>query len=214
MTFWLFVLLYATPSLMEEAQDPLEGWFADERARRNLECTPISVEQARALAPGEIAEAPPRGDRFDRRAVVCRERLLPLGVRRPQDDAILGRLRETGTAMSALIDTVPELAERTWLVEAFHPNPQVAYKIAFATKNGLLDRGRSVSDRAPKLTAGDLEVIGGMSAKRAFHVACARYSASRELGPDHALLAVILRDARETRLHAGVCADGQWRWLR
>ena len=34
------------------------------------------------------------------------------------------------------------------------------------------------------------------------------------LGAGDALLAGLLRDPRETALHAGVCAGGQWTWLQ
>lgn len=214
MTFWLFVLLYSAPSLVESARDPVDGWFATDDAARNYDCTPLSTEQAVAVAPGEVPAPPARGDFLNRRAVICRERLMPAGIRRAQDDAILSNLRGIGAEMAGLVDTLAPLRGRTWLVESFHPDPRVAAKISFAVKNGLIDQGQRVSDRAPTLTAGDLEVIGGLPASQAYAVACARYAMNGALSAEHALLAVVLRDPRETLLHAGICADGLWRWLQ
>ncbi|MCA9541796.1 MAG: hypothetical protein KC620_23025, partial [Myxococcales bacterium] len=102
----------------------------------------------------------------------------------------------------------------TWLVEVFHPEVAVGQKISFAVKNALLDRGLHASDRAPALAAGDIEVIGAVEPERAYPLVCARYAAAGSLRPDDALMAVVLRDPRETMLHVGVCADGRWRWLR
>ena len=34
------------------------------------------------------------------------------------------------------------------------------------------------------------------------------------MGPADALVAVLVRDPRQTELQAGVCADGRWMWLR
>ena len=215
MTFWIFVLLYSLPSIVEEARDPMDGWFASAEAAQEMDCTALSTEQAMAIAPGEVPIPSARGDFFAQRAVICRERLMRRGTRRARDDALLSDLRRTGADLASLVDGLdPSLKGRLWLVQAFHPDPRVAYKIGFAVKNGLMARGVVVSDRAPTLTAGDLEVIGGYPAARAHAIACTRYAASGTLKAQHALLSVVLRDSRETPLHAGVCVDGQWRWLR
>ena len=104
--------------------------------------------------------------------------------------------------------------ERTWLVEVYYPRVAVGQKIGFAVKNALLDRNRIVTDRAPTLAAGDIEVIGRLPHEKAWPLACMRYRAVGALGENDALLAVVLRDHRETMLHAGTCIDGVWRWLR
>lgn len=215
MEFWLFLALFYLPSLLERAQDPLDGWLPSEAALRKLDCDPVTMEGARQLAPGRLPEPSARGDYIERRAVICRERLLEPGIRRPRDDALLSRLRATADETAALVDELdPAERQRTWLVETFHPDPAVGHKIGFAVKNALLDRSLKVSDRAPALAAGDVEVIGRLEQQAAYPLACTRYAAAGSLGAGDALLAVVLRDPRETILHAGVCADGRWRWLR
>ncbi len=215
MEFWLFILLFNMPGIVESAREPLDGWLPSEIALGDLECEPVTEVGARRLRPGQVAPPSARQDFLDRRAVVCRERLMPQGLRRAQDDAILSELRTTSRDLAALVGELDtEQQARTWLVETFYPDSAVAAKIAFAVKNALLDRDLRVSDRAPTLAAGDIEVIGQLEPQAAYPLACTRYAASGSLESTDALLAIVLRDSRETILHAGVCADGEWRWLR
>ncbi len=214
MEFWLFWLLFYSPSIVEKAQDPIDGWAAPPAALQDLECEPVTVDAARRRAPAEIPEPSARGDFLERRALICRERLMPKGVRVPRDDAILAELRGSARSFAGLVAQLePEERGRTWLVEAFHPDQAISYKLGFAVKNALLDRELRVTDRAPTLAAGDLEVIGSVKSDVAYPLACARYLATGSLKEGDALLAVVLRHPHETRLHAGVCADGRWRWL-
>lgn len=215
MEFWLYVLLFFMPSLIEEANDPIGAILPSEIDPADLECEPISTEAARILAPGQVPEPSARGDFIERRAVICRERLMARGERPPRDDAILSTLNTTAAELTGLVAALDgPLAGRTWLVEVYHPDPRVSLKVSFAMKNALLDRGLAVSDRAPTLAAGDVEVIGRTEPARAWPLACARYAATGSVGPGDALMGVALRDRRETQLHVGVCADGRWRWLR
>jgi hypothetical protein len=215
LTFWLYILLFSMPSIIEDARDPMGGWLPSAVTLRDLECEPTTTEGARRDRPGEVADTNPRGDFLIKRAVICRQRLMPHGVRRPQDDAILLQLRGTARELTALVAELDApLRGRTWMVEAFYPQPAVGAKVGFAIKNALLDRNLRVTDRAPTLAAGDIEVIGRTSLRKAYPLACARYSAAGSMGPNDALLSVMLLDPRETDLHAGVCADGVWRWLR
>ncbi len=224
MAFWLFVILFMTPDLMEGTESPLEETVGEER--RALDCEPLSMDGARHYAPGELGESSPRGDFFDRRAVVCRERIMSSSVRRsdddagqglrgPQDDAVMLGLRHTARELASLVGQLtPFEQQRTWLVEAHYPGTAVSQKITFAVKNELLDRGFRVTDRAPTLAVGDIEVLGQLDPARAYPLACERYVATGSLRPGDVLLAVVLRDPRETALHAGLCVDGKWRWLR
>lgn len=215
MEFWLYVLLFYLPSLIEEAHDPIGGVLPPGIALEDLECEPLSVDEARVRAPGQIAEPSPRGDFIERRAVFCRERLMPRGARPPRDDAILSTLGAQATELTGLVAALEgPLQARTWMVEVYHPEPKVTAKVAFAMKTALLDRGLAVTDRAPTLAAGDVEVIGRTEPARAWPLACTRYAATGSVGPGDALMGVALRDRRETQLHVGVCADGRWRWLR
>lgn len=210
MAFWLYVLIFSLPSMVETVRDPINGLLPDQAAIEHLDCEPLSTAGAERLAPGAVPQ-PERGEHLQRRAVICRERLLPRGARRAQDDALLSTLRARAVALASLTDAQPD---RTWLVEVFHPRVAVGQKIGFAVKNALLDRGRRVTDRAPTLAAGDIEVIGRLSHDKAWPLACMRYTAVGSLKAGDALLAVVLRDHRETLLHAGTCIDGRWRWLR
>lgn len=209
MELLLYIVLFSLPSMIETVRDPIDGLLPAEVDANELDCTVLTSEGAERIAPGEVPQ-PERGDSLDRRAVVCRERLLPQGTRRAQDDAILMDLRRHAkTLASSAADT-----QRTWLVEVYHPRPAVAQKIDFAVKAALLDRDFRVTDRAPTLAAGDIEVIGRLSHDRAWPLACMRYAATGSVGPKDALLGIVLRDHRETILHAGTCIDGRWQWVR
>lgn len=224
MAFLFFVLMFSAPGILEDFQDPLDNKSGTDR--RPLDCEPLTMAGARQLAPGQLGEPSVRGDYFERRAVICRERLMSTGVRRSEDeagkgvrqvrdDAVLTELRTTSWEVARLVSELsPSEQQRTWLVEAYYPNVAVSQKLGFAVKNALLDRGLTVTDRAPSLAAGDIEVIGQLDASKAYSLACLRYRASGSLGAADALLAIVSRDKRETVLHTGVCLDGQWRWLR
>jgi hypothetical protein len=71
-----------------------------------------------------------------------------------------------------------------------------------------------VSDRVPLLSAEDVNVLTRMHPDAAYPAACQRYAATGALGPGEALLAIVRRDPRETVLHAGLCVDGGWAWLK
>ena len=63
-------------------------------------------------------------------------------------------------------------------------------------------------------SAGDLEVLHAMPMKDAIRAACRRLFSSGRLKPGDAFLTVALLHRDETQLHAGVCADGGFRWVR
>lgn len=195
--------------------DPAPGLFRSKARSRRLDCTWVSPAEAHRQAPGQVAAPRPRGDFAERQVYICRERLLRPGLRAPQDEAVLSSLREQSTGLAALAASLhPAAAARTWLVDTHYAHPEVAAKVTFATRNALAEQGLSVSDRVPRLAVGDLEVITRMPPSRAFPAACRRYAANGTLAPGDALLLVASRDPRETVLHAGVCAEGHWTWLR
>lgn len=215
MTFWLFMALFYTPSVIEDAKDPLEGWLPSDIEMRNLDCEPLTATGARQRLPGQVTGPSARGDFFDRRAVICRERLMKPGVRKAADDALLAGLGDTAGELAGLVgDLEDHERDRTWLVETFHPDAGISAKIGFAVKNALLDRRLRVSDRAPALAADDIAIIGQLPPEKAYPLACVRYAATGSLGAGHALLAVVRRHPGETLLHGGLCVDGRWRWLR
>lgn len=195
--------------------DPAPGAVHGRAWSRRFDCERMSTEVASSRYPGRIVGPAPRGDLVERSALACRERWARPGLREPREDAILSDLEDTATELtSAAAALRPDLSDRTWLVEAYYPPGPVGPKIAFATKNALMRGGLRVSDRAPALALGDVEVLGQLEPDVAYPAACQRYAAAGSLGAGDVLLAVVLRDPRETMLHGGLCDQGRWTWLR
>jgi hypothetical protein len=209
------VVLAGTAAAALFSSDPAPGLLRSKRWSRNLECERVSAENARERYPGQIVESSPRGDYIDRSVVICAERLTRPGLRPVLDEAILSELEAITTDLASAAQSMrPELADRTWLVQAYYPSPVVAGKISFAIKNALIRRGLRVSDRAPTLAADDVQLLTRLSPDEAYPAACRRYTATGSLGEGDVLLAVISRDPRETILHAGLCMKGPWAWLK
>ena len=120
------------------------------------------------------------------------------------------------TAIAHLRNSLPtaQAADRVWLVEANVPTAPLGTKIAFATKAALMRQGLAVSDRTVTLGAGDVDVLTRLPPLAAYPAACRRYADGGSLRPGDALLFVMVLDPRETMLHAGLCIDGGWTWLR
>lgn len=194
--------------------DPAPGLARSKTWTRNLECERLTAREGHGQYPGVIAEPDPRTELFERAALVCRERFARLGLRTPREEAVLSELEGSASAIGAAAALWPELAGRTWLVEVFDPSTAVAGKIGFATKNALLRGGMRVSDRTPVLSAGDVDVLLRMPPDEAYPAACHRWADNGSLGAADVLLAVVVRDPRETFLHAGLCVSGGWTWLR
>lgn len=211
---WSFLaLLSLLPYLTPAA--PAPGLLRSKEQSRDFSCERLSAEAGNQRRPGQVDAPRPRGDYIERSVVICQQRLMRRGLRRPGDEAILSTLRERVTTLAnAAASRRPDLATHTWLVEAHYTNPQIASKLRFATQNALAADGLHVSDRSPALSVGDLNVITRMAPNDAYAVACQRYAANGSLGEDDALLAVISRDPRETILHAGICVGGEWGWLQ
>ena len=195
--------------------DPAPGMFRTRSRARSLQCERVSLQTANERYPGRISTPRSRGDFADRSVVICAEDLVRPGLRPAADEAILSTLDDRANELSIVAEALrPDLEGRTWLVEAFYPSAVVGAKITFATKNALMARGLSVSDRAPTLAADDVDIIGRLPPDEAYPAACGRYFATGSLGPDDVLLAVVSRDRRETILHAGLCDRGHWTWLK
>lgn len=195
-------------------EDPA-GMFATRANARNLDCTRLTQAEAARLAPGVVPEPPVRGANFAvTDALVCERRFLERGERPARDEAILSALtQDVGDLVksASALETAPEAV---WHVDAFYPDAKVASKISVAARTELVERGRKVSDRVPVLAAGDLVVLNRMPVQKVFPGACSRLYAEQSLEPNAVFLALMIIDAREAELHAGVCAHGTWRWLR
>jgi hypothetical protein len=183
--------------------------------RRNLDCERVSAQAGSDRYPGRIVVSESRAAPDDQTVVICQERLARPGLRAPRDEAVLSSLQTLATEIAVAAATSrPDLRERTWLVESFTPSQPVAAKVSFATKNALMGQGVRVSDRTPKLGAGDVDVLVRLPPFEAYPAACRRWFATGGLGEGDALLAVVNLDPRETVLHAGVCTGGGWTWLQ
>jgi len=211
---WYFLIALALVPFVFRA-DPVPGFRTDKDLSRNLDCERISGLEGAQRYPGIIPPPKPRGEFLERDVVDCKERLMRPGLRDDADEAILTTLQDQVAELTAAArSTRPDLDERTWLVEAHHTNADVSAKIAFAAKGALVQQGLAVSDRTPVLAVGDVDVLTRLAPLDAYGAACQRYVATGSIGHDDALLAIMILDPRETILHAGLCADGGWQWLR
>jgi hypothetical protein len=208
--FWLLLPFY----LMERATDPSPGFFQSKADARNLDCVRLPQAKAHQLHPGLVPDVPARdlvGGSND--ALVCATRIMRAGERPARDEAILSSLRQSVGEITQLASAVTP-GELTWHVDAFYPHAGVAAKIAVAARTDLAERGRRVSDRVPLLAAGDIALLGRLPPREAYPLACARYLAHQALGSEDAFLGLMIVDPRETKLHAGLCLRGEWKWLR
>ena len=204
----LFVMLVVPP-------DPAAGVWRTKARARNLTCERVDTDAGSLRYPGQIVASPPRGDDTEGEVVVCTERMTRLGLRPARDEAILESLDARAADLATAAESLrPDLRDRTWLVESWYPSLPVSTKISFAAKNALMRRGLTVSDRTPTLAVADVHILSRMRTDEAYSTACQRYAATGTLGEGDVLLAVVSRDDRETILHAGLCADGSWTWLK
>ena len=209
----LLLSLAILPFIAPLGPHPGVVWSRDEV--RDLDCQWVDAASGTRQYPGAVAAETPRGDFIERGVVLCRERLMRPGLRIDRDELILADLDAMTSDLAGVAAAQrPDLDARTWLVEAHYPSASVASKITFATKNALIEQGLSVSDRMPTLSVGDVDVIVRMAPAEAYPAACRRYFATGSLGAEDALLSVILRDERASILHAGLCEQGQWTWLK
>lgn len=215
MVFILLLLPLLAPVIVGLAHDPAPGLTQSKVEARNLICARQGEAVTRRQHPGSVEEPRPRGDFLESDVVACQGRLVAYGDRPDRDELILSELQASATdIVQAAVALGPRVGIRTWLVEAFYPDAAITGKITFAVKTALVERHQQVSDRVPILAAGDILVLGTTPAAQAYPLACRRYHAQGSVGPGEALLGVVLLHARETALHAGLCVDGVWQWLR
>lgn len=204
-------LMSAVLLFVDNPADPI---FQGRRAVRNLDCTRMPQAQAHALYPGRVPEPAPRTQTLtDIDALVCKRRIIAYDERPARDELILTTLRQTTAALTQAAVALGK-RETLWYVDAFYPDARISSRIAVAARTELVERGARVSNKVPVLAAGDLLVLRDLRVPDAFPLACTRYAAEQLLNDHEALLAITLVDDRESQLHAGVCLDGQWQWLR
>jgi len=194
-------------------KDPSAGFTQTKAQARNYDCHRMSQEEAHERYPGLVPEPPARGGNFGvKDALLCRRRLIEWGERGARDEVILTELgASVGDIVRLAGASAPE--QTTWYVDAFYPSPLVAQKISIAARVSLAERGQKVSDRVPVLAAGDIAVLARMPPWKSYGVACRRYFSEKVLTAGEAFLGIMILDEREEQLHAGVCVDGEWRWL-
>lgn len=213
--------MIAAPQLMSGVMSILfPGWsapgvFRSKDRTRAVVCTPVDQREGADTHPDLLAKPHPRGEYFTRSLEVCAEKVFREGTRDARDEAVLARLdMEAAAIAQAVLGGRPDLRGRSMLVEAHYPSGTMAHKIRFATQDALLAAGFAVTDRRPLLTAQDVVVLSQLPPEEAYAGACERYEAMGSVGVDDAVVAVLVRDPRQTALQAGVCADGRWMWLR
>ena len=192
--------------------DPAPGLFQSKADARALECVRVTQAEAHALHPEAVSAPNPRTANLENTdAILCQPRMMRQDERPARDDLILSSLRSEVGQIDSIVATRGDV---TWHVDAFYPRQEVASKIALAAKTDLAERGQRVSDRPPVLAAADLSVLGTLSPRQAFPLACTRYFAEGGLTDQDGFLALMIIDPREAVLHAGVCLRGTWRWLQ
>ena len=208
--FWLSALFLGG----DQAHDPIQqAWLGREQTRQ-LECERISQAEAHKRFPAEVpATAMRTSTMMELDALVCARRVVPWGTLHPRDEVILSTLStEVSAIVGGVAGAVP-VGSRV-VVDVSYPSPQVAQKIAIATRQSLADAGHRVSNLAPLLAAGDVEVLSALTPAEALPVGCARLFAEETLTGTDAFVGVALLRDNETQLHAGLCQKGRWQWLR
>lgn len=209
----LIMLLLPFTVFLDRATDPSPGPWQPKAEARNLECVRMSQAEAHELRPDRIPEPPARSTFGVTDALICKRRFLHHDERPARDELILSSLRQMVGEVNQQAGALG-LEGLTWHVDAFYPQPEVAAKIAVASRTDLAERGQKVSDRVPLLAAGDLVVLGGMPPQQAYPLACKRYFDEGTLAEKDAFLNLMILDPREAQLHAGLCVQGKWTWLR
>ena len=205
--------LFLTLSCLACTKDPSAGLLQTKAAARNYDCQRLSQAEAHQRYPGVVPEPSARGFETQRDALICQPRFIDWSERNGRDETFLVHLTEDTQAIASRAAETSSKSY-TWYVDAFFPTPAVASKIAVATRVSLFQRGLHVSDSVPFLAAGDVSVLARMPLEKAYPTACRRYFEEGSLTDQEAFLGVMVLDARETQLHAGVCTEGKWRWLQ
>lgn len=194
-------------------KDPSAGFIQTKEQARNYDCQRLSQTEAHERFPGVVPEPAPRGSFGGFDALVCNRRLVEWGERDGRDEVVLSSLRGTVDELVRLATAAAPEGTR-WYVDAFYPDPRVSQKISTAARVSLYERGQAVSDQVPLLAAGDIAVLARMPPSTSYAIACSRYFAEDVLGRGEGFLGLMIVDARESQLHAGVCLNGAWRWLQ
>jgi hypothetical protein len=208
--YWLAAMF----ALSDHAADPAQQAWRGRQEGRQLDCTRMSQAAAHERHPAAVPPPTMRGTALQELdALVCERRMVRYGTRNDRDELVLSTLHAEVTALAqqAMAGTAP--ATR-WLVDAYYPQPEVARKIANATRTTLAAAGQQVSSQPPLLAAADVAILHGLPIADALPWACRRLAAEGTLEATDAFLAVALVRAQETQLHAGICQQGGWRWLR
>lgn len=212
LAFWVYVLFLGT----DHVRDPIQAGWQGRAALRDLECERLDQAEAHRRHPAEVpATTMKTATMMTTDALVCRRMVVPWDERPGRDGVILASLGEESTAMAgAVVGALGDARTGRVDVDVFHPDPRMAQKIAHASRQALAERGLQTSGLAPLLAAGDVDVIGGLPVEKALPVGCARLFAEGTLRPGDAFVGVALLREDETTLHAGLCREGRWQWLR
>jgi len=209
----LFWTLYTLLGVGDTAADPIHSAFIERKNARAFECERLSQAEAHERYPGRVPETNARAQTLMQiDALVCKRRILSDDKREPRDALILDELSKNIGELTQLATAYAP--NKRWYVDAFYPDKRMTQKIANATRTAMVSRKQKVSDIAPLLTAGDILVLRSFDMKDAIALACQRFYDEGTLGKDDAFLALALLHANESQLHAGVCTQEGFRWLR
>jgi hypothetical protein len=216
----LLVWLAIVSQGSDQVGDPILAGWVGRSATRDLECERLDQAEAHRRYPAEVPVTPMKlGTLVTRDAVVCRRMVVPWRDRPTRDGVLLAALGTETTqiagAVVGALESAGDAHPRTRVfVDAFHPDARMAQKIARASRHALAERGLMTMDLAPLVAAADVDVMADLSFEKALAVGCARLRAEGTLGDDDVLVGVALLREQETTLHAGLCRQGRWSWLR
>ena len=216
----LFVLLWFLFLGSDHVEDPIHAGWLGRAALKDLDCERLDQAEAHRRYPATVpATSMKLGTLVTRDAMVCRRMIVPWSERAHREGALLASLSDEAAHMaSAVVSAVSGAVDgqRTTrvFVDAFHPDPRMAHKIARASRHALAERGVQTLDLPPLLAAADVDVVATLPLEKAIAVGCARLHAEGTLSPDDVWVGVALLREHETTLHAGLCRQGRWSWLR
>jgi hypothetical protein len=199
--------------------DPIHASWKGRDELRSMECERLTHPEAFERFPGQLP-APGARSRVivEVDALACSHKWIEPGSRNARDELILEDLSQE---MSEIVGLAQQQADAgtAWFVDAYYPDPVMVRKIATAARMSFAERGISVYDQAPLMSAGDVEVLRTLQMRDSIPHACRRMFQRGELEDQtntekRAFLAIALVHEKESQLHAGVCQQGEFRWLR
>lgn len=199
----LLLLVFALPFTVELLHDPSPGLTRTVTSSRQTECRVLSREEVEARNKAQIVEAV-NEDEVSGTYLHCEQRIFSAGERHARDEEVLARLSQDSARIAA--SAIEQFPNSKWVVSVHYPVLVLKDKIEKATVVSLKEKQALVYAKH----AFHSKTAFPIDAELASKLNCQRHYS---LEDGYTLLEVVLADARETQLHAGVCAKGGWKWL-